>query len=1262
MSKFAPFPDQKYINHVRDALWGSPSRASVMVGSGFSKFAVPLGPGVGELPLWPDIATELYKGLHPESLGGRPQDASGTASDPYFALRLAQEYKEAFGRSSLHLLLEQLVRDGDFRPGRFHRRLLRLPWRDVFTTNWDELLERTCLSVPERPYSVVHNKDQIPLSKQPRIVKLHGSLRGHYPLISTADDYCAYPQLHAPFVNTVQQAMMETVFCLIGFSGHDPNFLKWSAWVQHNLGDAAPRIYLAGWLELSADARKCLLDRKVAAIDLAGHPQASRWPPHLRHKNAVDWILRTLKYGRKYDVTDWPTIHDKAGPQIPIYLQPLEVVSSDQPIEESWHSAKPADSQSTEDSVRKTLHTWAHNRALYPGWLIAPLEVRQTLIGVTAGWQLPVLEIIDRLPTIDQLAALREFVWRHEITLEPISSELESAALDTLALIDCESQTVDGVPKPELGWSEIRENWREVALTLLTVARYRLDQESFFERTKMLTPFVNDDPDVNHRLKHEKSLWAAFSLDFEELEHRLKEWKTQDCDPMWMLRKAALLSEAGMEEESESLTQQAIADIRRIPADDRSVAGPSREGWALWSTIDYGNRQEVFNRWSHLAPLKCDAYTEKAEVTNSLTTSDRQSDPPDFDHGTRHSTSIGFGARGDFQFRKSYRPIRLSEIAGIPVATPNASPGRANGADLVELAADGLVKFDAELAARLVLRACTYDKDKALMRVLSRCSIALMPDARVRRLVADCKRLIDYSLPRRWIEHIRVAVEVLSRLVSRLDPESALEVFDFSMNLYRDRKHPFASHAWISDPLQNLLNRTWTALSPDEKTRRGLELLAAPIAGLDHFDVQFPDQHPDPGELVSEYPAYSLPNRNSSNDAQWQDALRMILRALRAGGAPRIRAANRLVPMAEQGILTESEASDVASALWDSDHTPIDSLPGGTRLCDWGFLLLPEPEPGIAYSRFLGKWLSSAPVDSRLDSIRSGNTISVTFGARPTDSKRLEDTLWNLGDAISGLTRRGRSLDLPDAERGHLIDLIAQWSTTSFELFTHPPFRDETRRWTRWAIRGMAPILSYIEISEPLGEMLFEKLKGLTDLSIPAHDPVGGLVKQIPQRTTDLENWLRMGLASGDREMATGALSGLASWLEMSSPQQSPIQSPPADVLRELGFIIAARRKESLEGALLVARWVFDKGSSDARATMFESVTQGLSYLAEELRYDRQEVADDVPTLRLRCTELASSMAKAGLQDAPAVARWLEIASKDPFADVRNVVATNSGV
>ena len=334
MSQFAPFPDQKYINYVRDALWSGAGRASVMVGSGFSKYAAPVGPGVGELPLWEGLAAEMLKVLHPESQFRDADPAQTRHSDPESAVTLAQEYKDAFGRSGLHSFLQQQVRDGDFNPGQFHGRLMKLPWRDVFTTNWDTLLERTRLSMPKRPYSVVHNKDEIPLSTQPRIVKLHGSLDGHYPLIAADEDYRTYPERYAPFVNTVQQAMMETVFCLIGFSGRDPNFRRWSGWVQKNLGEVAPRIFLAGWLDLSDDERACLLKNNVTAIDLARHSQACRWPQHLRHEYATDWIIRTFEYGRKYDVTHWPSLEEKAAPRIPAHLQPVEVVSSSQPMKE----------------------------------------------------------------------------------------------------------------------------------------------------------------------------------------------------------------------------------------------------------------------------------------------------------------------------------------------------------------------------------------------------------------------------------------------------------------------------------------------------------------------------------------------------------------------------------------------------------------------------------------------------------------------------------------------------------------------------------------------------------------------------------------------------------------------------------------------------------------------------------------------------------------------------------------------------------------
>ena len=67
---------------------------------------------------------------------------------------------------------------------------------------------------------------------------------------------------------------METVFCLIGLSGNDPNFLQRSGWVRDNLGDGAPKVYLAGWLDFSPPRRRMLEDRNVIAIDLARYTMA----------------------------------------------------------------------------------------------------------------------------------------------------------------------------------------------------------------------------------------------------------------------------------------------------------------------------------------------------------------------------------------------------------------------------------------------------------------------------------------------------------------------------------------------------------------------------------------------------------------------------------------------------------------------------------------------------------------------------------------------------------------------------------------------------------------------------------------------------------------------------------------------------------------------------------------------------------------------------------------------------------------------------
>ena len=305
-----------------------------MIGSGFSRNAQKIRFDAPEVPLWINIAEELFKQLYPEDTGS--SSSSGSVAVPSIdnVLRLAQEYKTAFGQTELYRLLDQLVRDAEFVPGLAHFRLLRLPWRDVFTTNWDTLLERASSSILERPYRVVQSMDQLPMVSQPRIIKLHGSFTSQFPLIVSEEDYRTYPIRFAPFVNTVQQAMMETVFFLIGFSGDDPNFINWSGWVRDNLGEAAPKIYLAGWLGLSPHRRRMLEARGVVPIDLANHPKASCWPEFRRHEYATEWLLHTLEPTRPYDETTWPSPPQGDETPVPEHLEPVIKIIPNVPMAE----------------------------------------------------------------------------------------------------------------------------------------------------------------------------------------------------------------------------------------------------------------------------------------------------------------------------------------------------------------------------------------------------------------------------------------------------------------------------------------------------------------------------------------------------------------------------------------------------------------------------------------------------------------------------------------------------------------------------------------------------------------------------------------------------------------------------------------------------------------------------------------------------------------------------------------------------------------
>ena len=153
-----PIPDQlrPYLDIIADRLLSG--HAAVMVGAGFSKNAA------SNFPDWSRLGDRFYERLH-----GHPS----RPDVKYLQVpALAHLVEAAFGRPALDQMLRDAIPDLEHEPSPLHAELLDLPWSDVFTTNYDTLLERARRSVISQRYDLVLKPDDLGHSNRPRIVKL----------------------------------------------------------------------------------------------------------------------------------------------------------------------------------------------------------------------------------------------------------------------------------------------------------------------------------------------------------------------------------------------------------------------------------------------------------------------------------------------------------------------------------------------------------------------------------------------------------------------------------------------------------------------------------------------------------------------------------------------------------------------------------------------------------------------------------------------------------------------------------------------------------------------------------------------------------------------------------------------------------------------------------------------------------------------------------------------------------------------------------
>lgn len=106
-----------------------------------------------------------------------------------------------------------------------HRILARLPITAVWTTNYDELIEKAFLA-EGKVSDIKHNIKQLLNNKPKRdvvIYKMHGDVSSPTEAIITKEQYEQYHQTHEPFVNALTGELTTKTFLFLGFSFTDPN-------------------------------------------------------------------------------------------------------------------------------------------------------------------------------------------------------------------------------------------------------------------------------------------------------------------------------------------------------------------------------------------------------------------------------------------------------------------------------------------------------------------------------------------------------------------------------------------------------------------------------------------------------------------------------------------------------------------------------------------------------------------------------------------------------------------------------------------------------------------------------------------------------------------------------------------------------------------------------------------------------------------------------------------------------------------------------
>lgn len=1009
------------LNDISRKLWIG--RASVMIGAGFSKNAENITEKKRQYPSWNELGTTFFQQIH-----NRPIDP---LKDGCYinVLKLAEEFETEFGPLKLKELLKTEIPDKSFEPSNLHYKLLELPWVDIFTTNYDTLLERA--SAKDNKYDLVTNHVALTQAKRPRIIKLHGTFPiSKEPLIITEEHYRTYPQNYAPFINTVQQSLLENTLCLIGFSGDDPNFNSWIGWIRDSLGENAPYIYLIGVFNYITPTQEKLLDkRKIKLIDISC----------FRSKVSDINKENNLSSEQTEEIINVPSIdYKEIFSNFFNYL--LSQKQEEKDLKENIHSIKwPSKekyfhiklNEEVPPQYERIIDAWATDREEYPNWLIPPKNVRDCLLSDTE-YSFSYIYHLDKIEKPLDICFLYELNWRIEKSLYPILNDwieiYESIITRYSPFFQNDNKHVfSETILNSISTDQLKRYWFELQLSILRYYR----EEGLIDKWEGLNitlqsyveEFTQNQIDKYH---YEQCLFHTFFLDIQKIRQELNRWNINNSESYWLARKASLLTELGEVDKAKNLLEKAYNDIKEKSKEYSNTTDykyVSQEiylfylikgiNYTIFISSDIYNQKDLEkdnsqyeNRWHEIAYINANPEDEQGDFEIALC-----DDSPDNykQKESRYQFGIGkqtttYSTGKNKYITRTYAYSRYREEVGLPYKYPRVS-----------------TEYKGLFKSIICLSACSQfwafsslvrsGSTKNIDEIWGRKTLALMEFKEIDKYANLCIDILQNSRDEIIKANYReetlaiLIAEIIPQILSRLCVKCSYQTREKMLDLLKSI-YTFSDRNKYGKTHDNVRILTYNLISSFSK--KELQNLLSTFFNFCIVEQDDWESFLDPVGLIP-FEVFSF-SESIQNQIKLED-VDMMIESLKDVDSPfRKPYFRRLLAIYKCNLLSDKQLSKFLENLWVCVGE--DGFPLKTGFYHFGFMGFPHPshlDPKDLLRNYIYK--SPLPIQSE----EKGTGISITGG-------RI-DLFYN----INGTTSKRYEYKWNAKDLNHLLNKVISW-------------------------------------------------------------------------------------------------------------------------------------------------------------------------------------------------------------------------------------------